>query len=105
MKKEVIVFQETEVRLCDADDSKEAAFIPNGSWVLSDSRLDNERPGSAFLSAVEAGRGWVVHTTTSSIKSEALQRKYRVRAYWLDIFTLDELVALGYAQYGSCWFC
>jgi hypothetical protein len=103
VKDNFIVFQETQVLLCDATDHLEAHFIPNGSWVLSDSRVHYEMPCSAFVSAAEAGNGWVIHAASPpKDKRDAWQNMFT--PYWMDVFTLAELNALGYVQYDSCYF-
>ncbi|KAN0134259.1 hypothetical protein V8E53_007757 [Lactarius tabidus] len=96
VKNSFIVFQETQVLLCNATDHLAAYFIPNGSWVLSDSRVRFDEPCDAFLSAAEAGNGWIIHTASpSKDKWEVLERKCHAHSYWMNVFTLDELNALG----------
>ncbi|KAN0134263.1 hypothetical protein V8E53_007761 [Lactarius tabidus] len=94
VKDNFIVFQETQVLLCNGTDHLEAHFIPNGSWVLSDSRVHYEMPCSAFVSAAEAGNGWVIHAASPpKDKRDAWQNMFT--PYWMDVFTLAELNALG----------
>jgi hypothetical protein len=85
-----VLFQDTGVSLSDNTSALEK--IPGGTWALTDSRANPERPYPAFLT----GDAWVVQTTSPSPgKWQSRNKELKAVTYWMDVFSLDEMVALG----------
>lgn len=80
-------------------------IIPHGVWALTSSYAGYEKLCDTFLTASTAKNAWVVQTTSPSQKKYAWWRtEHTVYIYWMDVFSLDELNALGYFQHDSCHF-
>jgi hypothetical protein len=86
-----VFFQDRGVRLSYGEMSPPQ--LPDGTWALSDSRIRFKQPCSAFMT-----RGvWVVQTTyPSPDRWKAMQKEQCAFRYWMDVFSLDEMLALGY---------
>jgi hypothetical protein len=95
MDEHFFLFQDTGVRIYGTD-SYYGMNLPDGTWALSDSRPRFESPCAAFLTACGASHAWVVQTT-SPLKSnwKKWSRLNNAGTYWVDVFTLDEMNALG----------
>jgi hypothetical protein len=90
-----ILFQPTGVLLSDDTDLSGFA-IPCGTWTLSDSQTGFEKPCPAFLAACKAGNAWIVQTTSPSrTKWSSWHKERKAVKYWMDVFSLDEMIALG----------
>jgi hypothetical protein len=99
-----LLFQNTGVQISldssGLDDAGEN--IPHRTWALTDSHPEYVHPCKAFLTASRRGRAWIVQTTSPSSKRWSEWHKYRsAYIYWMDVFPLDELSALGYVPHGS----
>ena len=100
VQKRCFLFEDTGVRIFDPDAMAE--FIPNGTWALTDSRHGDETPCSAFLQAGQSRKAWIVHTTSPAEKRYyQWSKEVGAKMYWMDVFGLDELIALGYVQHDS----
>ena len=101
MEGRFFLFGDTGVRIIDAHESM-AQYIPSGTWALTDSRLGDERPCSAFLKAGLSRKAWIVHTTSPAEEWWIRwSKELNAKMYWMDVFGLDELIALGYVQHDS----
>jgi hypothetical protein len=91
--------------LCDAtDDSLEGQIIPHGTWALTDSQTMFEKPCAPFLAACRAGNAWIVQTTSpSQDKWVSWREAQTAKTYWMDVFPLDELTALGQVLNSCHW--
>ena len=89
-----ILFQPTGVQIYDVN-SDFGYFIPEGAWALTDSCTGSTIPCSAFLVACKAGRACIVQTTPPSRDMWRWCEKRSAHVCWMDVFPLDELIALG----------
>ncbi len=91
-----VLFQGTGVHLEYDMGSAGGHGIPSGAWALTDSHSGFKEPCPPFLTAQRANGAWVVQTTSPSKDKWATWRKeYTADLYWMDVFSLDELKALG----------
>jgi hypothetical protein len=90
---EFILFQSTGIQLFDIT-SLYGQSIPPGTWALSDSHTHFERPCSAFLTARTTA--WIVQTTSPEEERwKSWHNECFAEMYWMDVFSLDEVNALG----------
>ncbi|KAH8986944.1 hypothetical protein EDB86DRAFT_2832479 [Lactarius hatsudake] len=55
-----------------------------------------DQPCEAFLTAQRVNGAWIVQTTSPSMKKwSSWHKEYNAVTYWMDVFSLDELEALG----------
>lgn len=90
---EFILFQSTGVQLFGIT-SLDGRRIPPGTWAISDSHTHFGRPCLALLTARTTA--WIVQTT--SPEEEGWKSWHNERfadTYWMDVFSLDEVNALG----------
>ncbi|KAH9035027.1 hypothetical protein EDB85DRAFT_951016 [Lactarius pseudohatsudake] len=92
VNKNFILFQDSGVRIFGTT-SIYAQRIPDGTWALTDSHDGFEKPCPAFLST--SRRVWVVQTTPNPNSSKRWQKERTAHEYWMDVFPLNELNALG----------
>jgi hypothetical protein len=93
VNKRFILFQDTGVSLGDYDYE---ASLPHGTWCLSNSRPHFEQPCVAFLSATVSLDSYVVQTTSpSNSRWSEWHEEYGALVHWMEVITLDELMALG----------
>ncbi|KAF8274006.1 hypothetical protein EI94DRAFT_1714501 [Lactarius quietus] len=94
--KRFILFKETGVQLCDAEDHLATRNMPRGTWALSDSLVHFEQPCAAFLFAGQGGIAWVVQTTSPAERRwKAWKNQCTADIYWMDVSPLAELIATG----------
>jgi hypothetical protein len=93
---EFILFQETGIELVEAT-YMGAIAIPRGTWALTNSHTGSVKPCRAFLDAMTARNAWIVQTTSPSPLADgwATWNKETPIRYWMDVYPLDELIALG----------
>lgn len=94
----LLLFQNTGVQIIlnGSDLNHAGESMPRGTWALTDSHEDHIHPCKAFVTASKRGLAWIVQTTSPSSNRWGEWRKYRsAYMYWMDVFTLDELSALG----------
>jgi len=89
-----ILFQDTGIQRCGTT-STDRLIIPSGTWALTDSCTGFEKPCNAFLNA-PLGHAWIVQTTSPSENKYAQwQQEQNAKTFWMQVFPLDELNALG----------
>lgn len=97
VKDKFLLFQDTGVRICSFDASN-GPIMPDRIWALSDSLPGPvfSMPCEAFLTACRTNRAWVVQAT-SPLESrwKGWSREHGAKMYWMGIFTVDEMNALG----------
>ncbi|KAH9064626.1 hypothetical protein EDB87DRAFT_1598434 [Lactarius vividus] len=90
-----ILFQDSGVRIFGTT-SIYAHRIPKGTWVLTDSCTGFEQPCPAFIAASKGRNAWIVQTTSPNPGSwERWHKERTAHKYWMDVFPLNELNALG----------
>jgi hypothetical protein len=93
LNKRFILFQSTGVLL---EDYKVANHIPPETWALSDSHANYKYPCDAFLTAITLGTAWVIQTTFPSERNwKRWKKEYSAVMCWMDVLSLDEMMALG----------
>ncbi|KAH9030107.1 hypothetical protein EDB85DRAFT_1453637 [Lactarius pseudohatsudake] len=90
-----VLFTETGVEICGYTQINGIA-MPSGTWALTDSCPGFEEPCEAFFEASGAGTAWIVQTTSPSARNySSWQKKRKAVLFWMEVCTLDELMALG----------
>ncbi len=85
----ILLFQDTGVHLHNTS----FGSLPKGTWALTDSRLEL---CGAFLFGLYSGTAWIVQTTSpSEAKWRRWQKVHTSPVYYMDVCSLDELLALG----------
>ncbi|KAH9048878.1 hypothetical protein EDB84DRAFT_1556546 [Lactarius hengduanensis] len=95
VERKFVLFQETGVQMCgyEADNGR---IIPSRAWALADSHPGFDQPCEAFFTARRVKGAWIVQTTSPSMKKwTSWHKEYTAVPYWMDVFSLDELEALG----------
>ena len=91
--KRFILFQDTDVSLGYCDN---VTPLPHGTWCLSDFRPHFELPCVAFLGATVSVDAFVVQTTSPpKSRWSEWHKEYGALVHWMEVITLDELIALG----------
>jgi hypothetical protein len=101
-EKDFVVFADSEAGGVQVYDTAIARShnIPKGSWALSDSNNLNIQPCSPFLEASNERQVMTVQATSPAKKRWYDWRKeLHGDLYYLDVFTRDELVALGWVRF------
>lgn len=91
-----LLFENTGVELLSAKTSL-GALLPDGMWALSDSHREFEQPCHAFMTAGGSSRAaWIVQTTSPNESKWRNWSEHKIAGmYWMDVVTLDEMIALG----------
>jgi hypothetical protein len=96
-----LLFQDTGVRTISGHGSR-AQFIPSGTWALTDFTQSVDRPCDAFVDAAVSKRAWIIQTASPARDRWTDWIKLcEAEVYWMDVFDLGELIALGYVQHDS----
>ena len=97
MKDKFLLFQDTGVRICSFDASN-GSIMPDRTWALSDSHPGPVfgPPCEAFLTAYRPSRAWVIQAASpGEARWKGWSKEHGAKMYWMDVFTVDEMNALG----------
>ncbi|KAH9169343.1 hypothetical protein EDB89DRAFT_1478125 [Lactarius sanguifluus] len=95
VERKFVLFQETGVQMCgyEADNGR---IIPSRAWALADSHPGFDQPCEAFFTARRVKGAWIVQTTLPPMRKwTSWHKEYTAIPYWMDVFSLEELEALG----------
>jgi hypothetical protein len=95
-----LLFQDTGVCIINGHGSM-AQFIPSGTWALTDFSQSVNQPCDAFVDAVVPKMAWIIQTASRARDKWTDRIKLCDAVYWMDVFNLGELIALGYVQHDS----
>jgi hypothetical protein len=92
-----VLFQHTGVLLRGYMSGED---MPPETWAISDSISGFVSPCFAFLNACKLETAWIIHTTSPLTSNwQRWAKECSARMYWMDVFSLDEMMALGQVEH------